>query len=58
MWKIIDDEDVRHWWECKESVTCQYKQCVHPESYQEVGNPVCPQCDVEMYYSHTEYQVP
>ena len=37
-WVIVGDSKVRHIWSCS---TCGQKQEVSPESYQEVGTPIC-----------------
>lgn len=37
-WMTVIDGNVRHVWVCP---TCASKQIVPPESYQEVGTPIC-----------------
>jgi uncharacterized paraquat-inducible protein A len=50
-WKRIHDEKVHHIWECPE---CENTATVGPEWYQQNGTPVCPHCDCDMEYGHTE----
>ena len=54
-WKAVADKDVRHVWQCLES-DCEEQPTVNvtPDSYQDVGEPLCPHCDSEMQYVRTE----
>lgn len=50
-WIKIDDEKLRHFWNCPE---CNSKEHVSPDWYSNNGTPVCGECDCDMEYSHTE----
>ena len=50
-WIAVEDDEVRHVWVCSE---CGEEAVVPPQSYQEVGEPMCQFCDIEMTYDHTE----
>ena len=50
------DEYVLHIWFCENPECEDYlkeEYAVGPESYQEVGEPVCSACDSDLRYSHT-----
>lgn len=49
-WVIIPDENVNNVWDCEE---CGDYAIVTPDQYQQVGTPVCADCDCDMTYSHT-----
>ncbi len=53
MWIKIDDNKVRHLWECP---NCDDKVYVEPWFYSEMGEPVCTACDRDdtMEYIQTE----
>jgi hypothetical protein len=53
VWKIIDDNKVRHAWQCTDCSKIVY---IDPTFHQTSGNPVCTECDEEMTYIHTEIQ--
>jgi len=51
-WTIIDDTKLRHVWRCAE---CNDEVTVTPWDYQNIGTPVCCDCDEDMEYLSTEY---
>ena len=50
-WQVIDDTKIRHVWRCEE---CEDEVNIVPWDYQNIGTPVCADCDDDMIYSHTE----
>lgn len=50
-WVKVPDKIVKHIWECP---VCHDKERVSPDAYEEMGTPVCSECDEDMTYSHTE----
>jgi hypothetical protein len=48
-WKNIAESKVRLIWTCE----CGNEFRLSP-SFVQQGNPVCPDCDVDMIYTHTE----
>lgn len=50
-WVKIDDDSVRNVWECP---VCNEQAKVYPDDYEDIGTPVCDECDVDMGYLHTE----
>jgi len=50
-WKVIDDTKIRHVWRC---VACEDEVNVVPWDYQNIGTPVCADCDEDMQYLSTE----
>ena len=55
-WLKIEDSKLRHVWSCGED-GCKEKAIVAPEWYADNGTPVCPKCDRDMCYDHTEILV-
>lgn len=53
MWTKINDDNVRHRWECPE---CNSHSYVKPWYYSEMGEPMCADCDRDMEYVRTEIQ--
>jgi len=53
-WIKIDDEKIRHIWQCPE---CDKLTTVSPHFYEENGTPVCPrvECGCDMVYLSTEF---
>jgi len=49
--KILDDSKVLSVWQCPVCGECGN---VHPFEYEDIGTPVCDECDVDMGYLHTE----
>ena len=49
--KILDDSKVRSVWKCPVCGECGN---VHPFEYEDIGTPVCDECDVDMGYLYTE----
>ena len=49
--KILDDCKVRSVWKCPICGECGN---VNPFEYEDIGTPVCDECDVDMGYLHTE----
>ena len=52
MWVQVNDDKVRHLWECSE---CNASAYVKPWYYSEMGEPMCSDCDGDMEYIKTEY---
>lgn len=52
-WREVPDLSVRHIWAC-ETDGCEEHAIGGPDSFVEVGNPMCSECDEEMVYQHTE----
>ncbi len=50
-WIKIDDEKVRHIWQCP---VCDECTKVYPFEYEDIGTPICDECDVDMGYLYTE----
>jgi NAD-dependent SIR2 family protein deacetylase len=55
-WSIIDDNKVRHRWECPE---CNNHVYVKPWYYSEMDIPICTECEWDdvMEYIRTEISV-
>jgi len=51
-WIIVHDTKVRQSWECPD---CGDEVFVYPYEYEDIGTPVCSECDCDMVYNHTEY---
>jgi hypothetical protein len=50
-WIKIDDEKIRHIWGCP---VCGEYVKIYPNEYEEMGTPVCSDCDVDAEYLYTE----
>ena len=50
-WTRIDDKKIRHIWQCP---VCNECTEIYPNEYEEMGGPVCGDCDVDMGYLYTE----
>jgi ribosomal protein S27E len=50
---LLPDDKVFLYWYCPD---CESEQKVNPDSFQDMGNPMCCDCDTEMTYSHTELE--
>lgn len=51
LWIAMDDTKVRHVWRCAK---CEDEVNVTPWEYQDIGTPMCADCDEDMYYLKTE----
>ncbi len=51
MWTIVDDKNTRQNWECPD---CGADTVVYPIEYEDIGTPVCVDCDCDMVYNYTE----
>lgn len=51
MWKIIQDDKVRHNYECPE---CGVDSTIYPWEYEDIGTPFCAECECDMVYNYTE----
>ena len=49
--KMLDDEKIWCVWQC---ASCEEKSYVKPWDCQNIGTPVCSECDEEMEYIRTE----
>lgn len=54
MWKIIQDNKVRHNYECPE---CGVESTIYPWAYEDIGTPACAECNCDMVYNYTEVEV-
>lgn len=52
-WEEINDHDVRLVFKCDTDEDCDNEEHVSPDSMDN-GTPICPHCDNDMTYSHTE----
>jgi hypothetical protein len=52
-WAKIEDYDVRLVFKCDTDEDCDNEEVVSPDSMDN-GTPICPLCDNDMTYSHTE----
>ena len=50
-WEVVCDNNVRNYWKCPE---CNDGAIVSPDEYQNIGTPVCSECDCDMDYVYTE----
>jgi len=55
MWVEIEDEKVRNVWKCEH---CNKLTFCSPDSYEEVGTPICDKCDEDLFYVRTEFYMP
>jgi len=53
--QILPDSQIHLVWQCPD---CLKLASVGPEFAQDSGNPMCPDCDTEMEYQHTEVDIP
>jgi transcription elongation factor Elf1 len=51
MWEKIEDNCVRHLWQCPH---CGKGAMVNPSDYEDIGTPMCADCDRDMEYLYTE----
>jgi hypothetical protein len=53
MWVEIDDDKVRQVWVCDDCSKLHY--CT-PDTYADIGTPICTDCDINLSYLKTEVQ--
>lgn len=51
MWTIIDDNKVRNVWICDD---CGEETYCTPDTYADIGTPICVDCDIDLSYVRTE----
>ena len=50
-WAKIGDNNVRHHWKCPD---CDAEHAFTPDCYQDIGTPMCAECEQNMDYEYTE----
>ena len=53
-WKVICDTNIRSYWKCPE---CNEGVVVYLNEYQDIGTPICSDCDCDMEYIYTEVKL-
>ena len=51
MWVEIEDANVRNVWQCE---YCNKLTYCTPDTYADIGTPICTKCDVDLFHIRTE----
>ena len=55
MWVEIEDANVRNVWQCDDCSKLTYRT---PDTYADIGTPICTDCDIDLSYVLTEVYMP
>jgi hypothetical protein len=54
MWADIKDSNVRNVWQCED---CNKLTYCTPDTYADIGTPICTDCDIDLYYVKTQVHI-